>query len=249
LWFIHPETAISKNRNGSSTLCVFKTHYRYRRAAVAKRRIFMQIQFSDHTGYQSALPILQQIETQTPVYCHPKDVHNVVTTSHVARAGQLHAALAAIPRNNPIWEALRSCWAALTMYSADRRYPFFWMALESLFGANDATEIGYKLAQRISFFLADTSETARDLFRKIKTCYKTRSTIIHGRWKEDPKIDEVMAATEAIIRGVFQELFANPEMVKTFISTQRDQFLEDWVFSRKTDPPPYPKSLSSTTKT
>jgi hypothetical protein len=51
LWFIHPETAISKNRNGSSTLCVFKTHYRYRRAAVAKHRIFMQIQFSDHTGW------------------------------------------------------------------------------------------------------------------------------------------------------------------------------------------------------
>jgi hypothetical protein len=29
-WFIHPETAISKNRNGSSTLCVFKTHCRGR---------------------------------------------------------------------------------------------------------------------------------------------------------------------------------------------------------------------------
>src|SRR5215472_11217190 len=48
-WFIHPETAINKNRNGSSTLCV-KTHYLDRRAAVAKYRIFMQIQFSDHTG-------------------------------------------------------------------------------------------------------------------------------------------------------------------------------------------------------
>src|SRR5215813_9814881 len=27
-WFIHPETAISINRNGSIPLCVFKTHYR-----------------------------------------------------------------------------------------------------------------------------------------------------------------------------------------------------------------------------
>src|SRR5215469_245096 len=49
-WFIHPETAISKNWNGSSTLCIFKTHYRVRRTAVAEHRIFMQIQFSDHTG-------------------------------------------------------------------------------------------------------------------------------------------------------------------------------------------------------
>jgi hypothetical protein len=48
-WFIHPETAIRKNRNGSSTLCVFQTHHRDRRASVAKHRIFMQIQFSGHT--------------------------------------------------------------------------------------------------------------------------------------------------------------------------------------------------------
>jgi hypothetical protein len=30
--------------------CAFKTHYLERRAAVAKYRILMQIQFSDHTG-------------------------------------------------------------------------------------------------------------------------------------------------------------------------------------------------------
>src|SRR5215467_15287206 len=30
---------------------LLKTHYRDRRAAVAKYRIFMQIQFPDHTGY------------------------------------------------------------------------------------------------------------------------------------------------------------------------------------------------------
>ncbi len=119
--------------------------------------------------------------------------------------------------------------------------PFFWMALESLFGADDANEIGYKLAQRISFFLADTPEVARDLFRKVKTCYKMRSTIMHGRWKEDPKIDDVMADTEAIIRTALRDLFADPELVKTFISKQRDKFLEEWVFSRKTDPPPYPQ--------
>src|SRR5215472_7327395 len=66
-WFIHPETAISKNRNGSSTLCAFKTHYLDRRAAVAKYRIFMQIQFSDHmpSGSESDVssagpPLLQR---------------------------------------------------------------------------------------------------------------------------------------------------------------------------------------------
>jgi hypothetical protein len=191
-------------------------------------------------GQEHAHPIIQQIEIQTPVYCHPKDIRNVVTINHVKKAAKLHLVLASIPRKNPVWEALRSSWAALTTDSADRRYPFFWMALESLFGADDTAEIGYKLAQRIAFFLADTPDIARDLFRKVKTCYKMRSTIIHGRWKDDPKIDDVMYDSEAIVRTVFRRLLADPQMLRTFLSRQRDKFLEDWVFSRSTDPPPYP---------
>jgi hypothetical protein len=50
---VHPPgDGDQQNRKGSSTLSVFKTHYRDRRAAVAKLakyRIFMQIQFSGHT--------------------------------------------------------------------------------------------------------------------------------------------------------------------------------------------------------
>lgn len=156
------------------------------------------------------------------------------------KAGELHAVLCTIPRKNPVWEAMRAGWAALIMYSADRRYPFFWMGLELLFGADDTSEIAYKLAQRISFFLADTPEVARELFRKVKMCYKMRSTIIRGRWKDDPKIDVVMADTEAIFRTVFRRLLENPEMLRTFLSKDRDKFLEEWVFSRHTDPPPYP---------
>lgn len=138
-----------------------------------------------------------------------------------------------------MWEALRTFWAGLTMYAPDLRYPFFWMGLEALFGA-DGGEIGYKLAQRISFFLADTPETARDLFKVVKTCYGMRSKIIHGRWKDDPNIDKVMADTEAVVRTVVRRPMDNPEMVKTFLSKQRDKFLEEWVFSRYLDPPPYP---------
>src|SRR6266446_6919910 len=49
------------------------------------------------------------------------------------------------PKKNPVWESLRAFWAALTMASPDRRYPFFWMGLESLFGSDDTNEISYKL--------------------------------------------------------------------------------------------------------
>jgi hypothetical protein len=39
----------AKNGMGRALFCVFKTHYRDRRATVANHLIFMQIQFSDHT--------------------------------------------------------------------------------------------------------------------------------------------------------------------------------------------------------
>jgi hypothetical protein len=58
---------------------------------------------------------------------------------------------------------------------------------------------------------------------------------------DDPKIDECMADTEGIARTAFRHLLDKPELLKTFISNQRDSFLEEWVFSRSTDPPPCPK--------
>ena len=54
-----------------------------------------------------------------------------------------------------------------------------------------------------------------------------RSKIIHGRWQRDPHIDAVMADTEGIVRTVFRRLLENPEMLRTFISKSRNQFLED----------------------
>ena len=192
-------------------------------------------------GESEKKPIILQIQNETTLFCHPSDFQNVVTADHVVKAGKLHIVLSSIPRKNSVWEALRSCWAALTSYPPDHRYPLFWMALESLFGADDTSEIGYKLAQRIAFFLAENPADARDLFRKVKTCYKMRSTIIHGRWKDDPKIETVMADTEVIVRTVFRRLLDDPEMLRTFVSKDRNEFLEDWVFSRNTAPPPYPK--------
>src|ERR1039458_10151466 len=89
---------------------------------------------------------------------------------------------------------------ALISAPTDHRYAFFWLALEALFGPKDSGETTFKLSQRIAFFLADTPELARELYHKVKACYNTRSRIIHGRWEDDPKIDELMADTEAIVR-------------------------------------------------
>jgi hypothetical protein len=191
-------------------------------------------------GETRQVPIVQLIESQFPLHCHPNDLCNPFNSTHATRAGQLHKVLSSIPRGNRVWEALRSLWAGLTMYSADRRHPFFWIALESLFGSSDAAEITYKLSQRIAFFLADNPHDARQLYAKAKKGYGMRSKIVHGRWEDDPELDLVMADTESILRTAFRRLIESPEMLRTFLSKRREAFLEEWVFSRATDPPPFP---------
>jgi hypothetical protein len=194
----------------------------------------------DIPGSNEKQQIIQRFEPQPPLYCNPNDVQNPVKPTHVVKAGELHAVLCSIPRNNAVWSGMRALWLALTTYESDIRYSLLWIGLEALFGAEDSGEITYKLAQRIAFFLADTPEDAHDLFGKAKKCYAMRSKIVHGRWNNTPEIVACMADTEAISRTVFRHLLDKPDMLRTFISKQRDKFLEDWVFSRSIDPPPYP---------
>lgn len=172
------------------------------------------------------IPVILETQAHTPLVCHPNDAANPVTTHHVIKAGELHVVLSTIPRKNPVWEALRAMWAGLTMDPVDHRYPFFWMALEALFGPNDSGETAFKLCLRIGFFLGgDNHQIARDIFKMAKTCYGMRSKIIHGRWKDDPKIDGVMADTEAIARTALRRVIENPDMLRVFMSKDRDGFL------------------------
>jgi hypothetical protein len=58
-------------------------------------------------------PVVNHIDPQGPIYCHPKDSHNKVTGKHLIGAAALFEALSTVPRNNSLWEALRASWDAL----------------------------------------------------------------------------------------------------------------------------------------
>src|SRR5215471_8679503 len=60
-WFIQPETAISRNWNGSRTLWVFKAHYREHGATAGNHRRFMQIQYSGHTGWGCGRALVDRV--------------------------------------------------------------------------------------------------------------------------------------------------------------------------------------------
>lgn len=179
-----------------------------------------------------AISIIQRVDARLPLRCLPDDARSIVDKNDVAKAGQLHAVLCSIPRKNSVWTAMRALWGALTTNEADIRYSLLWIALEALFGDEGTSgEITHKLAERIALFLTNTPDEARELYHKTKKSYQKRSIIVHGRFN-DSAIDEFMAHTEGILRTSFRHLLDKPDLLHTFTSEQRADFVGDLIFSR-----------------
>jgi hypothetical protein len=190
-------------------------------------------------------PVIQAVDSHNKVERYNGIQDTLTSLNDVMDAAKLHNALLSIPKKNAVWTATRALWSAITTSAVDLRYLLFWIALEALFGPNEGTEVSFKIAQRISFFTADASKTARENLKVVKECYSMRSKIVHGRWEGDPKMAKAMETTENAARIVFLYLLRHPELMAVFRSRKRDEFLEDWVFSRQIDPPPLANYLGA----
>lgn len=189
----------------------------------------------------SSKPIVLQIDHGNTIFCHPNDVGNRITVPQLNDAAQLYEKMRRVPRKNAVWTALRMFFVGLSMATEDLRYPFFWVGLEALFGAEDNVgEISYRLSQRIAFCISSTPEEARATFKIAKDCYGMRSKILHGRFNSDRDMGSATAQSEELVRKVISVIFRDSQMTAVFQSKKRDAFLQDWVFSRITDTPPYP---------
>ena len=192
-------------------------------------------------------PVVNKIDPQRPICCHPKDSHNEVTGKHLIKAAALFETLSAVPRNNSLWEALRASWDGLVTYDADRRYPPLWMALESLFGRDKPDgHLTRKLARRIAFFLANNHADAQNIHDMVMRCYDMRCKIVHGRWDNDSALESVMYDTEAIIRTAFRVIADDPKLLTRFASPDRDKFLSDLTHKRAKKMPPLVEKAAST---
>jgi hypothetical protein len=192
-------------------------------------------------GHQEDIdpPFVQAIERETTIFCHERDLRNVVEPSHLVKAANLFETLSTVTRKNAVWPALRAFWAALTAYPADLRYPLFWQALESLFGSDiDNYGVTKRLCDRISYFLADNAKDQVKLAAQVKACYAKRSDIVHGRWEDSEEFRKVhMYDTECIVRTVVRHIASKPGMLGAFLSPRRNDFLEAWVKSKAFTPP------------
>lgn len=175
-------------------------------------------------------PVAQQIIWGSPLLCHPKDEDVQITAEDIPLAISLHSSLLALGQDGAVWTAAMATWAGLQMNFEVIRFILFWIALEALFGPEDAREITYRLSQRVGFFLSGARAEARALFSLAKRGYAFRSKIVHGRWKEDADSVTRMAEAEDLVRRSLVRILEDSTLTAQFSGTAREAFLDDLVF-------------------
>ena len=113
----------------------------------------------------------------------------------------------------------------------DHPLALLWIALEALFGPEDAREITFRLSQRVALFLAEDRAEAKQLFTMVKKAYSFRSKIVHGRWKEEPDSLVRMAEVENLVRRSFGRILSDEAVRDTFVGNGREAYLDDLAFA------------------
>ena len=183
-----------------------------------------------HASQFDTEPVAQQVIQCSPLLCHRHDDASRVDATDAARATSLHLSLVEGGRESAVWTAARATWAALQMASEPIRYSLFWIALEALFGPEDAREITYRLSQRVAFLMASNRAEARTLFETVKKGYGFRSKIVHGRWKEAADSETRMAEIENLVRRALVRVLEDEQLRNTFSGKAREVFLDELVF-------------------
>lgn len=145
------------------------------------------------------------------------------------------ASLTKLPREGTVWTAIHALRQALTEETWVIRYLLLWVALEALFGPEDAREVTFRLSQRAAFFLTDDRMEAQKLFDVVKTGYSWRSKVVHGmRLRKRPKKtsdEEMMSEVEDLLRRSLKRLLNDLPTIETFEGKNRERYLDSLVFS------------------
>lgn len=184
-----------------------------------------------HAPQFDSEPTVQRITQHSPLLCHPGDIDARIIAKDMALARRLHLSLVRVSRDTAIWTAVRATWAGLQTNIKEIRYALFWIAIEALFGPEDAREITYRLSQRVALFLAKDRAAARALFAKVRSGYGFRSKVVHGRWKENAQSQVLMADAERLVQKSLLRLLQDDELMKVFCGKKREAFLDELAFS------------------
>jgi len=139
---------------------------------------------------------------------------------------------------NPISAARYTLELALEQISWEARYLLLWVALEALFGPEGATEVTFRICQRLSLFSANSPEQRRELFSRLKRSYGYRSKVAHGLKPiklKDNGFDQELLYIEELIRTDLVKILCNQHLTKVFLGRTRESYLDGLVFGSGTD--------------
>ncbi len=96
--------------------------------------------------------------------------------------------------------------------------------LEVLF-STDASELVYKLSERIAFFLGEETSSRRRIFDIIRNTYKIRSKVVHGdsvATKDLEKARDTSHEVDQIIRQIGIKILSDSELKARFNGKKED---------------------------
>jgi hypothetical protein len=164
-----------------------------------------------------------------------------VDATHLQLASRL---LDAIIRSeetyNPISAARYTLELALEQVSWEARYLLLWVALEALFGPEGATEVTFRLCQRLALFWENSPEQRRELFSRLKESYSYRSKVAHGLKPiklKNASFDQELVQIEELIRTALVKILRNTYLTKVFLGRTRERYLDGLAFGSVLEEP------------
>jgi len=159
---------------------------------------------------------------------------NEQTVSDFAKARTFFRVLSSPDMRGSVRTAAQLAVRAVTEPGWTLRFLLLWVAVECLFGPEDARgELSFQLSQRVALYVESDPKKARDLCARVKASYTWRSKIVHGlrlsKLKEENSY-MLLVELEEIVRRSLVKVLDNDSMAKTFDGKRRDEFLDGLAF-------------------
>lgn len=186
-----------------------------------------------HFDEVNTAPRLRQYTPLREFRPHLDYENRILTIEDFHKARDLHKQLLLLDREGNIWRAVYSLWLGLREADWASRFMQMWIAMEALFGPEDAREITFRISQRIAFFLCSEKSKAHELFQEIKTSYSWRSKVAHGLRLSKLQQDEsevLSYSIEQLVASSVAKILSDSVLINVFEGTKREEYLDSLVF-------------------
>ena len=179
--------------------------------------------------------ILRRVYDGDPIRPLAEEAENTLALADLEYARTVAESALVLPIRSAPWRSLMLLWRSLAEIDGHNRYLFLWIGLEALFGPTNASEITYRLSQRLAFFVAESRAAAGELYRRAKEAYSLRSKIVHGfrvASLETERSAALLTDSECGIRTALRKIIVDAGFRHMFEDERRrEAFLDGLAFS------------------